>query len=210
MLINENVYIFSDAQLIDRWQNGDKAAFALLYKRYLKALVKKAYLSVRNTEVAIEIAQDTFLALYDKKGNLPCGPMPYLMGILSHKIADYYRRKLEVETVPLNGEEPGGGPSDNNADGLILEKELEMQYQQGLDRLPGQCRKVFVLRKEQQLSNSEVAKHLGISVKTVETQMTKALRILRAYFDYYAVLGVILWAIHDFLYEVGLFAGSLH
>jgi RNA polymerase sigma-70 factor (ECF subfamily) len=56
--------------------------------------------------------------------------------------------------------------------------ELERLYQQALEQLPERCREVFVLSRQQQLKYSEIAAIMNISVKTVENQMGKALKIL--------------------------------
>ena len=58
-------------------------------------------------------------------------------------------------------------------------KELEDYLNEVIDRLPEKCRLVFVLNRFEELSYKEVSKKLDISVKTVENQMSKALRILR-------------------------------
>ena len=57
--------------------------------------------------------------------------------------------------------------------------EVEKQICRAIDSLPERCREVFMLSKMEELSNKEIAERLGISVKTVEVQMTKALSRLR-------------------------------
>jgi RNA polymerase sigma-70 factor (ECF subfamily) len=57
--------------------------------------------------------------------------------------------------------------------------DLDLQINQALDRLPEKCGEVFRLSRQQDLSYKEIAEHLDISIKTVENQMGKALRIMR-------------------------------
>ena len=75
----------------------------------------------------------------------------------------------------------------------VLAKELESRLQQALNDLPEQCRLVFQLSRFEELRYREIADKLGISVKTVENQISKALKILRLQLaDYLPVLIVFL------------------
>jgi RNA polymerase sigma-70 factor (ECF subfamily) len=61
----------------------------------------------------------------------------------------------------------------------VFREELEERIRAAIDGLPEQCRKVFVLSRYDELRYAEIAEKLGISVNTVENQISKALRILR-------------------------------
>ena len=58
-------------------------------------------------------------------------------------------------------------------------EDISNALREAIDKLPERCREVFMLSKMEELSNKEIAERLGISVKTVEVQMTKALSRLR-------------------------------
>jgi RNA polymerase sigma-70 factor (ECF subfamily) len=73
----------------------------------------------------------------------------------------------------LAGREPG------NASDKVEAGELEARFQRALDELPKQCRAIFQLSRFSELKYREIAEQLGISVKTVEAQMGKALKLLR-------------------------------
>jgi RNA polymerase sigma factor (sigma-70 family) len=53
--------------------------------------------------------------------------------------------------------------------------------QKGIDQLPEKCREIFLLKRSEQLSNQEIADHLGISIKTVNNQTWKAMKLLKAF-----------------------------
>ena len=72
--------------------------------------------------------------------------------------------------------EPGEGPS---AEAHYLHLELEQNVKDAIDTLPPKCRAVFQLSRFEELTYNEIADQMGISVKTVENQMGKALKILR-------------------------------
>lgn len=62
---------------------------------------------------------------------------------------------------------------------VLLGEDINNTLREAIDKLPERCREVFMLSKMEELSNKEIAERLGISVKTVEVQMTKALSRLR-------------------------------
>lgn len=76
----------------------------------------------------------------------------------------------------------------------IDQKEILLQVQGAIARLPEQCRNVFVLSREHGLHNYEIANKLGISVKTVEAHMTKALKHLRREVNYNWVIAVLVFS----------------
>ncbi len=79
---------------------------------------------------------------------------------------------IELEnTLPLEGSE--------RSDASFMEAELSGRIKDALDKLPEKCRIVFVMSRYEELSYKEIALQLEISVKTVENQIGKALRILR-------------------------------
>jgi RNA polymerase sigma-70 factor (ECF subfamily) len=61
----------------------------------------------------------------------------------------------------------------------VIGKELEEQIKNAIENLPEQCRLIFTLSRQSGFKYIEIAEHLEISVKTVENQMGKALRVLR-------------------------------
>jgi RNA polymerase sigma-70 factor (ECF subfamily) len=71
------------------------------------------------------------------------------------------------------------GYAENHAEKKIVSAQLEGRLQKAMNELPEQCRTIFQLSRFEQLKYKEIAESLGISIKTVENQMGKALRILR-------------------------------
>jgi RNA polymerase sigma-70 factor (ECF subfamily) len=81
----------------------------------------------------------------------------------------------------------------NTSDPLIGE-DLQRAVAAALDKLPPQCRKIFELSRFEELKYREIAEQLDLSVKTVEVQMGKALRLLRRYLSEFLIWGVALAA----------------
>ncbi len=140
-----------------------------------------AYKKTGNAAAAEELAQDVFLSFYRQMPALRADTVPenYLFIALKNRIFNYHRQLLQQ----LRKEQAlwKDTPFQTREVNLQLElKELQTYIKARIQELPPQCRAVFLLSREAQLSNKEVAERLNISVNTVEQHMRKALRILRA------------------------------
>ncbi len=140
-----------------------------------------AYKKTGNASAAEELAQDVFLSFYRQMPALTANTVPgnYLFIALKNRIFNYHRQLLQQ----LRKEQAlwKDTPFQTREVNLQLElKELQTYIKARIQELPPQCRAVFLLSREAQLSNKEVAERLNISVNTVEQHMRKALRILRA------------------------------
>jgi RNA polymerase sigma-70 factor (family 1) len=171
---------FGDAELIRLWVNGDEAAFDTLYKRYVVRLLNTAFQKTNSREMAQELVQEVFMELYLHRSTITIHTslQGYLFTILKNKIFNHYRHQLVQKKyrqfVVQRGEQLA------HDSGKTLEgKELQDRVRVLIQELPVQCRTVFLLSREQQLSNKQIADQLNISVNTVEQHIRKARRILR-------------------------------
>ncbi len=171
---------YGDAELIRWWVNGDEAAFDTLYRRYVAPLLNKAFQKTSSRELSKELVQDVFMELYLHRNKLEIhsSVQGYLFTILKNKILNHYRHQLVQKKyrqfIITRGEE------HTLDSGKHLEtKELHDKVHMLVQQLPAQCRTVFMLSREQKLSNKEIAEQLNISVNTVEQHIRKARRILR-------------------------------
>jgi RNA polymerase sigma-70 factor (ECF subfamily) len=125
---------------------------------------------------AEEVIQQVFLRLWEKRDSIEItgAIKSYLFAAIRNTAISNWRK----ETVRLEKENTAG--TFRFADLTVQSPvwELERLYQQALDLLPERCREVFVLSRQQQLKYAEIAEVMGISVKTVENQMGKALKVL--------------------------------
>lgn len=132
-------------------------------------------------EASQELVQDIFISLYRQLPALQEDTQldNYLFIALRNRVYNYHRQQLAqlkkeqafMQVLPVSTRENYG---------LLELKELETFLKNKIQELPTQCRAVFLLSRENQLSNKEVAERLNISVNTVEQHMRKALRILRS------------------------------
>jgi RNA polymerase sigma-70 factor (family 1) len=125
--------------------------------------------------------QEVFLSLYHRRDELQTTSSlkSYLYTALQNKIYNHYQKEL----TRRQHEQAAGGHLKIVSNDLSEEyesKELEQQIHEKIMKLPPQCRKVFLMSREEQLPYKEIAKQLNISVNTVDQHIQKALRMLRA------------------------------
>jgi len=123
--------------------------------------------------------------------------MAFLYIILKNKILSLHRRNL-VQQRYQNLLKHSYSEADEHTQSLIETRELERLLNTEIEKLPDQCRKVFQLRRQESLSNKQVAEQLLISENTVEQHMRKALRLLRIAFVKHDVL-VLLFVLERYL-----------
>lgn len=184
-------YDIEDDRLLTLWKAGDTNAFTRFVEKHFLGLVDAAQQKGCDLEVAEELAQDTMVALY-RNSDVDYNPVAFCISVLKNKVIDEYRRRKLLVVQPANIEPATG--FKGGAGHHVEFKELEQQVAHYISQLPEQVRKVFLLRREGNLSNREVADQLGISVKMVEAHMTKAMKLLKANLDYVAWLGIVVTA----------------
>jgi RNA polymerase sigma-70 factor (ECF subfamily) len=172
---------YTDAALVVLFKQGDEKAFDAIYERHFIRLVNLAHKKTGQLEASQELAQDIFISLFRQLPGLQENTVleNYLFVALRNRVYNYHRQQLaRLRKEQAFMQEAPVSTRENN---VRLElKELETFVRNKIQELPAQCRAVFLLSRENQLSNKEVAERLNISVNTVEQHMRKALRILRA------------------------------
>jgi len=167
-------------QLLLTLQAGDITAFEMIFKTYYQSLCNYAYSFVHDRDEAEEIVQSTFLSIWEKRDNISIhtGVKPYLYAMVrnaSLNVLKHEKIKQQHATVELAVAER----SSESVSRTVMASELEDRIQKALTKLPEQCRLVFKLSRFEELKYAEIAEQLNISVKTVENQMGKALKIMR-------------------------------
>ncbi len=170
-----------DKQLVASVRDSDELAFRRLFERYQPVLFRAMLAAVRDRDEAHEIVQDTFVRVWDHRRRLK--PDLPILGFLLHVARNILRDAAKRIDVRQRYEADVPGPTTSTGDDP--ERSLQLrQLEEAISEivrasLPDKCREVFLLSRLEGWSNAEVARQLGISVKTVENQLTKALRIVR-------------------------------
>jgi len=160
---------------------GDQQAFELLFRKYYIRLCGFANKFLNNPDEAQDIVQEVFSTIWENRELIDSDNSlkAYIFKITQNLSINKLKRK-EVESrfteiyklVYIDHKEFSSYES-------LIAKELEENISQVIDKLPPECSKVFKMSRVDGLKYHEIANTLNISVKTVETQMSKALRILR-------------------------------
>ena len=153
----------------------DKHTFDRCFRESFQALSRYANLYVRDSEQSREIVQNSFLKIWEKRTSLTIKTdlRVYLYQIVKNDSLNFLRsqRKFQftdrIPEVILTEEQEDYSPTTNDLNGL-------------LDRLPARCREIFILKKFHGLSYRQIGLRLAISEKSVENQITIALKRLRA------------------------------
>ncbi len=182
-------------------QTYTDTAFEQLFKAHYRALHAYANMLLKDVDIAEEVVQSMFLKLWEKRDLLAVQTSikAYLykciyndsLNLLKHEQVKSKYQNFTVHTMNTHHE-----PASNRVELSELQKALQL----ALNALPEQCRLVFQLSRFEELKYKEIAERLGISIKTVENQMGKALKILRLKlvdFLVLALLGVDLY--NDYL-----------
>ena len=169
-----------DIFLLQLIKNGDKQAFKYIFDTYFTALCRFMYLYLGNTQEAEDIASDILASIWEnrKKIEIRLTFKAYLFQAAKNRCLNAIRdRKATVSLDDINGQDT---PQVNVTDSLETE-ELNHLIQEAILSLPDKCREVFLKSRTNNLTNQEIAESMDISVKTVEAQITKALKQIRKF-----------------------------
>jgi RNA polymerase sigma-19 factor, ECF subfamily len=160
-----------------------------LFRNHFEALSRLAMKYIGDFDGAKDIVHEVFTAFWLKFDALPADTQykSYLFTAVRNKSFNYLRDNKK--SVNLVEADTHSAPEDENS---IEAQELAREIDYALNLLPEKCREVFELSRYEGMKYGQIAEHLDISIKTVEGQMSKALRLLREHLKDFLVLILIL------------------
>ena len=170
----------SDDELAARLRDGDRGAFEALFRAQYAPLVRHAARMTGSTAEAEELVQEVFLQLWSRRDALAIreSPVAYLYRGVRNRALNAVRHERVVRNwaaaQPPEASEPAVASADTAA-----EDEVARAVRDAIAALPERCREIFLLSREQGLTYAQIAATLELSIKTVETQMGRALKSLR-------------------------------
>lgn len=168
--------LWADETLLTSLLKDDEDAFRQIYKRYAPRLYAAAYNLFRDKPLCEDLIQELFADLWIRRKSLNIKSLkPYLYTAVKNRVLMAMRSGRTM----LNDTALEKLIADYATDDRLNAKELNDILNKGINSLPDKCREIFQLSRNEHLSNKEIAERLNISVKTVESQMTIALRKLR-------------------------------
>lgn len=170
----------TDSELMARARTGDRLAFEEIYSRYEGRVYAYLWRLVRDEAVAADLRQDAFLRLWQARKDWKGGGSVagYLIRAARNLAIDAHRRRRLHHRWQ---EETMSGPQAAALapDAVLAQEGLEARVNAAVEALPERPREVFILKRDAGFSYREISELLGISTKTVEVHMGKALRLLR-------------------------------
>lgn len=158
-----------------------------LFRQYYRVLRTYAYRFVNDMTISENIVQDVFLELWNKRETID-----FDQSIKAYLFKSVYHRSLNYLTHPVTSKSTSLdqlAENDQLTEYFISQDkgfeywtrmdDISKDIDRLLDQLPPQCKTVFLLSRKEELRNKEIAEKLGISLKAVEKQITKALSFLR-------------------------------
>lgn len=161
--------------------------FEQLFRELFAPLTGFAMKYVRDVDDARSIVHDVFVALWEKYQQLPADTnfKSYLYTSVRNRCLNYLRDRRKM--VALDGLPDQTVSTEVDPMGTA---ELEAEVELSLNTMPPKCREAFELSRAEGLKYTEIAERMGISVKTVEAHITKALSILREHVGKFLVMAI--------------------
>ncbi|HEY5469534.1 MAG TPA: RNA polymerase sigma-70 factor [Bacteroidales bacterium] len=172
--------MFRDYEIVWRIRQGDVKQFESLFRSSYASLVRYAKTLIKDQDSAEEIVQDLFFRLWQDKEKIKIESSlnGYLFRSVHNKCLHYieHNRVVErhAEEISARQRDSQETPSD-----ILHYKELQARVAKILERLPERCGRVFCMSRFEGLKYSEIAEKLSVSIKTVESNMGRALKEFR-------------------------------
>ncbi|MCL4540064.1 MAG: RNA polymerase sigma-70 factor [Bacteroidetes bacterium] len=187
MALFQNAYVPGSAasgteqDLVERVRAGDQSAIEELFCAYYSGLCRFTLGMTHSRDDVEDLVQDIFVKIWTNrevwspKGSIKA----YLFKAARNQALNFIKNRNSHQASACEGQGEIPSPQDTDPSVNLDHKDVRAAISTAISKLPQKCRIVFVLNRQEGLAYSEIADVLGISEKTVENQMSRALRILR-------------------------------
>lgn len=172
----------AELRLVEQVAEGSEMAFERFFRTYFKSLYAYAFTMLQDEIMAEEIVQQVFYKIWEKKEqfSIHTSVKAFLYKAVYNECLNYLKHQKHRDEhhdylVHINRNRV----SDDNAAMRVELNELQSGLQTALSELPEQCRTIFYMSRFDGLKYREIAERMGLSIKTIEAQMGKALKVLR-------------------------------
>lgn len=172
--------LFTDnSELIQALKIGDPKAYNYLVNTYHHKLCVYAYSFTHDHDLSEDIVQNVFMRIWNKREKLKddFSILNFLYRSVYNEFIDQYRSQKSLYPLEKKYIDALNSIMENE-DEHSLERIIKIVKQE-IQKLPPKCKEVFLLSKEEGLTNIEIAEYKNISIKSVEAHITKAFSILR-------------------------------
>lgn len=159
-----------------------------IFKAHHHQVCRAIYRLIRESATMEDLAQNVFIRFWERRHSIRINGCvgAYLRRMGINEALAHLRRHQRHRTEEWTGQaDTGSGNWACSCEQLYLYAELQSEIREAIEQLPPRCRTIFQLSRQQGLTYREIANQLSISVKTVEHQISKALKILRLELNVY-------------------------
>lgn len=185
-------------QILRTWMEGDEASFKTVFDHYYARLVAFAFRISPNRERSEELAANVMFKLWQNKSSLSqvTDFEAYLFRMIRNEVASAWRKKIVI-TEPLDNVQASELGITQHPEMLI--EELQERYVRAVEKLPVRTREIFLMSREEGLTQQQIAERENIAISTVNNHITLALGRLRHELKDYSGSPLILFYIIDIL-----------
>jgi len=169
----------SDVTLVRQLQKNDQQAFELIFDKYRKKLYYFTLGYLHSQAETEEIIQNVFLSLWENRDmlNEVYSLQNFLYKVTVNHIYNYLKHELVRKKYA--DQISGQNHEDNNSEESILMNDLQHAIDSLVDELPLQQQVIYKLSRHDGLTHAEIAHNLGLSIRSVENQIYRALKFIR-------------------------------
>jgi RNA polymerase sigma-70 factor, ECF subfamily len=191
-----------DGKISMRFEKLDRIGFEKLFREHYQALCRHSARFVRDTTVAEDIVQDCYVRLWEIRKDLTIHTSlkSYIYTSVRNKSIDYIRKK-SIKTLSISETQNDVVPDNVDLHQSIEFQELSEVVTNAMEKLPDKCYTVFSLSRFGMLSNKEIADQLNIAQRTVESQIYRATKILKAIISKYNIILMIVLQINFYFFS---------
>lgn len=170
---------YDDKELVALLHENDDSAIEKIFKQYYSYICSAVYKIIPDPVTTEDLAQDVFYELWRKRERIEINSSlkAYLKRAAINKALNYIRsKKMKFDS---DDDDTVINIAERSSEGELEAMELQDIINAAIDTLPEKCRIVFMMSRFEEMSYKEIAAALEISIKTVENQISKALKILK-------------------------------
>lgn len=170
-----------DLKYYESIKAGDTDSFSVLFKKYYEPLYQFAGRYIKDAQTAENIVQNVFVKIWTNRDSLTIksNVKLYLYTAVRNQALNYINQESKV--VTLEGVSDYVDIHTTTPEEEYIDEEMKTAVHEAIDKLPEQCRHIYMMKRYDDLSYNEIAEIKGISVNTVKTQMKRALKSLHKY-----------------------------
>lgn len=185
----------NDETIINGLKEGNKLIIDQIYHAYHKRIFAFALSLLKEEEDALDIVHEVFVKLWKNRHELAPDTRvePLIFTITRNTVLSLFRKKASEKKYQEHLNKAPAEDITSNTENVVEYNLLKDKVDQYVQQLPPKSRKVYLLSREQGLSNKEIAQKMGIAEKTVEDHITKALNFLKKHLRDIGITGVLFW-----------------